>query len=78
MLCHDAFQQIAVFDTVKSEAYYKGQHSIYTITARIKMANSDNLENIHKIPKHLERLLERKEEEYGSFTKTSYFFAKNY
>ena len=37
---------------------------------------SDNIESIQKLPKHLERLLKEKEEEYGSFTKTSYVMQK--
>jgi|TARA_R100001509_G_scaffold45218_1_gene24517 hypothetical protein len=37
---------------------------------------SDNIESIHKLPKHLERLLKEKEEEYGSFSKTSYVMQK--
>ena len=39
------------------------------------MANSsDNVEKVNRVAKDIEKLLERKADEYGSFTKTSYFF----
>ena len=39
------------------------------------MANSsDNVKKVNRVDKDIEKLLERKADEYGSFTKTSYFF----
>ena len=39
------------------------------------MANSsDNVKRVNRVAKDIEKLLERKADEYGSFTKTSYFF----
>tara|TARA_A100001388_G_scaffold190065_1_gene142987 strand:+ start:365 stop:685 length:321 start_codon:yes stop_codon:yes gene_type:complete len=39
------------------------------------MANSsDNVKKVNRVAKDIEKLLERKADEYGSFTKTSYFF----
>ena len=36
--------------------------------------SSDNVKKVNRIAKDIEKLLERKADEYGSFTKTSYFF----
>ena len=39
------------------------------------MANSsDNVKKVNRVARDIEKLLERKADEYGSFTKTSYFF----
>ena len=39
------------------------------------MANSsDNVEKVNRVARDIENLLKRKADEYGSFTKTSYFF----
>ena len=39
------------------------------------MANSsDNVEKVNRGARDIEKLLKRKADEYGSFTKTSYFF----
>ena len=39
------------------------------------MANSsDNVEKVNRVARDIEKLLKRKADEYGSFTKTSYFF----
>ena len=39
------------------------------------MANSsDNVKKVNRVARDIEKLLKRKADEYGSFTKTSYFF----